>query len=244
MQAKQIMASCERLRLMTESQILQYKHQIERLSLKPHSLTNDTIYGFLNALVRPFEKDVELAGMRIEYRVSLHNVETLVTDWNVLQCGLFHLVYNAVKHGRKGSIIYFDVETISEYSLSIRVLNECQEKVTQRDWDKLMLPLFAFQRIIGPQTDSSSVGIGLSTANSLAQALNGNLSFEIDDKLHTFCAIMEVQCGGLNERISKKDSDDSNKFGSLRVDGVSFGNSLSIRRYEMRSSPGESDKDF
>lgn len=38
-----------------------------------------------------------------------------------------------------------------------------------------MKPMFAFERIIGQQNCSEGVGIGLSTSNSLATAMQGDL---------------------------------------------------------------------
>lgn len=91
------------MRFMTESQILQYQYDCDRLKLRPKTIRGDQLENVLRQTIRPFEKDIELSGMSVLFMVRLLDNESFTTDWNVLQCSLFHLVYNAVKHGKKGS---------------------------------------------------------------------------------------------------------------------------------------------
>lgn len=101
------------------------------------------------------------------------------TDWAILKCGLFHLIYNAVKHSLKNSEISVSAELDDQGSLVTQVTNSC-EHIRQRKWEKIAQPMFAFQRIACDKRETESVGIGLSTAHALAKALQGSLSFSVD----------------------------------------------------------------
>ena len=47
--------------------------------------------------------------------------------------------------------------------------------------------------MVGDKHKSKSVGIGLSTANSLAQALSGGLEFDVNIEQQTFAALLRVK---------------------------------------------------
>lgn len=53
--------------------------------------------------------------------------------------------------------------------------------------------MFAFQRIACDKRESESVGIGLSTAHALAKALQGSLSFSVDQISKKFVCQLRVR---------------------------------------------------
>ena len=64
--------------------------------------------------------------MTINYQAQVNAEENLTSDWSVLMCALFHLIYNAVKHSRKCSEITISLNKASSDALGICITNFSQ----------------------------------------------------------------------------------------------------------------------
>lgn len=153
-----------------------------------------TFRDFLNDFLSPFKKDIELSGLKVIFEIAgeeTGGLGRISTDWAVLKCVLFHLVYNAVKHSKKGSNITIKVD--EELGFLVLQIKNLTDDVNATNWERVTQPLFAFQRVIGEHNETQGVGIGLSTANTLVNAMNGTLYFEIDTEFNTVNTIAKIQ---------------------------------------------------
>lgn len=121
-QAEQIRANLERMRLMTESQISQYQFECKRLRLSPGPMRADRVQCYINDILSLFAKDIELSSLMVTFQIEIDPHEEITTDWSLLRCSLYHLLYNAVKHAKKGTLIDFLVELEGSFFL-IKITN-------------------------------------------------------------------------------------------------------------------------
>ena len=74
------------------------------------------------------------------------------------------------------------------------MVNQC-ENVNKTDWNRVTAPLFAFQRVEKGKNETQGVGIGISTASTLAQALSGELFFSVEASKSRVVSVLRVQVG-------------------------------------------------
>lgn len=180
--ARLIQDSCERMRLLIQSQIYQFKYESRTLDLKSAPLGQESLDFLFDEIKKSYETDIHLNQMKLKYEFDCAGVPFLRSDWSIFKCTVFHLLGNAIKHGKKGSGITINV-THSEGFLICQISNKC-ENVNRTDWEKVTAPLFAFERVSKDNDQTSGVGIGISTASTLAEALGGDLLFEVDAEAH------------------------------------------------------------
>lgn len=130
---------------------------------------------------KPFDAELQLKNLKITASFDHADTGNLSTDWSVFQCSLFHLLSNAIKHGKQGSSIQIDVSE-KEGLLVFAITNFC-ETLSLKGWEKAMSPVFAFERLSVEVNETSGVGIGISTATTLAEALGGSVDFKVDFNL-------------------------------------------------------------
>ena len=66
-QASHIYASLERLRLMTESQIMQLQSECDLLQIKRKPLRNNSVRELFDEALGPFASDLDLNDLKVEY---------------------------------------------------------------------------------------------------------------------------------------------------------------------------------
>lgn len=85
-----------------------------------------------------------------------------------------------MKHCAPDSTVQICALLEQDDMLVIRIKNDCEPKALNRDWSKIAEPLFAFSRFTGSSKEKERAGIGFSTANALAMALKGSVSFLVN----------------------------------------------------------------
>lgn len=100
------------------------------------------------------------------------------------------------------------------------MVNQCQN-VSQTDWNRVTAPLFAFHKVAGSKGETQGVGIGISTAGTLAQALQGELYFSVDTEKHSVTSILRVRVGteltNLEFESRRKKDLESSRSNSVQV---------------------------
>jgi hypothetical protein len=95
----QIVATCEQIVLMTESQIVNYKVNCERYPINAESKTLCFKSQFEDVL-KSFWPLIGQKKFKIHFSDDCIKETKFVSDWKVLKLVLFHLILNAIKHGK------------------------------------------------------------------------------------------------------------------------------------------------
>ena len=140
-----VQENCERMRFLIQSQIYQYKFESGLLNLNQAPLNRDSLERLVSAVQKPFDAELQLKNLKITASFDHADTGNLSTDWSVFQCSLFHLLSNAIKHGKQGSSIQIDVAE-KEGLLVFAITNFC-ETLSLKGWEKAMSPVFAFERL-------------------------------------------------------------------------------------------------
>jgi len=69
-QANLIWDSCERMRLMTESQIMHLQQDCQKLQPKITQLPQNSLQAFYEDCLKPFVKDIEISGLKVSFDFS------------------------------------------------------------------------------------------------------------------------------------------------------------------------------
>lgn len=124
----------------------------------------------------------------------------------MFQCAFFHLLGNAVKHGSKGSEIQISVFE-KQGQLITQIVNSC-DKINLKTWEKAMTPVFAFERMSAELNETSGVGIGISTASTLAEVINGQVDFKVDFNLRKVTTSLRLNLNSTSPSGQKDRNED------------------------------------
>ena len=72
-------------------------------------MRNNSVTELFDEALGPFSSDLDLNDLKVEYSIKEPSIK-LDADWKVLKCCIFHLIYNAVKHAKKSSVVNIKAE--------------------------------------------------------------------------------------------------------------------------------------
>lgn len=105
-----IWQSGERMRYMTESQLINYRIDCKQYKLKSSLATINSIEKQIKLLFSAFEDRLKQRKQIIAQEFFCESNDTDLeywTDWKIYICIVYHLVSNAIKHGISGQQIKF-----------------------------------------------------------------------------------------------------------------------------------------
>jgi K+-sensing histidine kinase KdpD len=116
--------------------------------LKPSSLKGNSISQFLNELVKPLQSDINGSLSKIKFDIQTHDVhdelKVLTLDWSIVQCILYQIVGNSIKHCKASTIIEISV-TFDLQNVYFSVKNK-SDNINYDDWQDNVAPLFSYER--------------------------------------------------------------------------------------------------
>jgi hypothetical protein len=202
---------------MTQSQIDHYNIDCQSFVVKPTQHPKPTFSLMIDAILKPFRQMLAMAGIEVKLNFVLNGtdlnlpeneitISNLYTDWSVFECIMFHLVSNSVKHGSKNMPLQINIIieggghsddlNFKEYThtLKCEVVNYV-DKIDESAWAQITKLNFCFQKAgwrQGPN-QTHGLGIGMSTAHTLASAIGGRLYYEIGLEQKIIRAVFNIK---------------------------------------------------
>lgn len=163
------------------------------------TVRNETLKSILSELEAKFETELSQKHMTVifDMSASVSSQTGISVDWRVFKSNFFHLLRNAIKHGRQNSVIKIQAALEDDFgerpTIAIRITNLC-DVIKDGEWEKNMVPIFSFQKAgyLLNLDFSVGIGIGLSTVNALTNAVGGEFWIETDEHVRSVAAIFKM----------------------------------------------------